>query len=109
MMEKTQDLARAYQPYQKKIIPYLDGSLSPDEKAEFEAFVSTHPDFEVQIQQKQNELSLLKSLIPIAQPNAETIDSLETEMRQSIFNLLKEEPKNFLDRVKLSWEEWINR
>lgn len=107
-MEQTQNTVPNH-PYQKKIIPYLDGSLSAEERAEFEAFVRTHPEFEAQIKKKEYELSLLKSLIPIAQPSAETIDSLETEMKHSIFNLLKEEPRNMFDRVKNSWEEWITR
>lgn len=108
MMEKTQS-ERSYLSYQKKIISYLDGSLSPDEKAEFEAFVRTHPEFEAQIKNKEDELLLLKAKIPATALSAETLSSLENEMKLSIFNLLKEEPKNFLDRVKDSWEEWTNR
>jgi anti-sigma-K factor RskA len=108
MMEKTQS-ERSYLSYQKKIISYLDGSLSPDEKAEFEAFVRTHPEFEAHIKNKEDELLLLKAKIPATALTAETLSSLENEMKLSIFNLLKEEPKNFLDRIKDSWEEWTNR
>jgi anti-sigma-K factor RskA len=108
MMEKTQ-VDRGYQSYQKKIVAYLDGSLAADEKSEFEAFVRTHPEFEAQIKSKEQELMLLRSRIPATTLSAESLSSLENEMKQSIFNLLKEEPKNFLDRVKNSWEEWTNR
>ena len=36
--------------FQKKILGYLDGSLSSEDKSEFEAYVRTHPEFETQIQ-----------------------------------------------------------
>jgi len=95
--------------YIKKIISYLDGSLSPDEKSEFEAYVRTHPEFESVIQKKELELSFIKGLIPATPMSAEVAESLDNEMKLSIFNLLKEEPKNFLEKVKYSWEEWISR
>lgn len=95
--------------YQKKIQAYLDGSLSIEDKSEFEAYVRIHPEFEAQIQKKELELSLLKSLIPAAILPQETAESLDNEMKLSIYNLLKEEPRNFMDKVKNSWEEWISR
>ena len=109
MIEKNREPQSQYPQYQKKIIAYLDGSLSADDKSEFEAFVRTHPEFEAQIKVKENELSLLKSLIPATNLTRESLESIESEMKMSIFNLLKEEPKNLMDRVKNSWEEWINR
>lgn len=107
MIEKNQETQ--YPQYQKKIISYLDGSLSAEEKSEFEAFVRTHPDFEAQIKVKENELSLLKTMIPGATLSSEALESIESEMKMSIFNLLKEEPKNLMERMRNSWEEWINR
>jgi anti-sigma-K factor RskA len=95
--------------FQKKITPYLDGSLSREDKSEFEAFVSTHPEFESQIQNRQNELSLLRSMLPAAQLTSEARESLESELKLSVFNLLKEEPRNMMDRVKSNFEEWFNR
>lgn len=95
--------------YQKKIIGFLDGSLSPDDKAEFEAYVRTHPAFESQIKKKEEEILFLKSLIPAPVMSQETAQSLNNEMKLSIFNLLKQEPKNFMERLKNSWEEWVNR
>ena len=95
--------------YQKKILGFLDGSLSTDEKAEFEAYVRTHPEFELQIKKKEDEILFLKSLIPAGQMSKESAESLNNEMKLSIFNLLKQEPKNFMERVKNSWEEWLNR
>jgi hypothetical protein len=95
--------------YQKKILGFLDGSLSADDKAEFEAYVRTHPEFETQIKKKEDEILFLKSLIPAGLMSKETADSLNNEMKLSIFNLLKQEPKNFMERVKNSWEEWVNR
>lgn len=107
MMEKMKE--PQYLNYQKKITSYIDGSLSADEKAEFEAFVRTHPEMEDQIKQKEDEQMLIKSLMPATLMSKETAESLENEMKLSVFNLLKEEPKNFMDKVKNSLEEWLNR
>lgn len=95
--------------YQKKIIPYLDGSLSAPERAEFEAFVHTHPEFESLIKSKEEELALVRSLIPTPVIARENLDALENEVRESILNLLRDEPRNFWGRMKDSWEEWISR
>jgi hypothetical protein len=95
--------------YQKKIIPYLDGSLSASEKAEFEAYVHTHPEFESQIKSKEDELSLIRSMIPTPVIARDQLDSLENEMRESVLNLLRDEPRNFMGRMKDAWEEWISR
>jgi anti-sigma factor RsiW len=48
MLEKNLD----DKSFEKKIIPYLDGSLSIEETSEFEAFISTHPEFEKKIKAK---------------------------------------------------------
>ena len=95
--------------YQKKIIGFIDGSLSTDDKAEFEAYVRTHPEFEINIKKKEDEILFLKSLIPAGIMSKETAESLNNEMKLSIFNLLRQEPKNFMERVKNSWEDWVNR
>lgn len=107
MMDKTKE--PQFLNYQKKITSYIDGSLSADEKAEFEAFVRTHPEMEGQIKVKEDEQMLLRSLIPATLMSKETAESLDNEMKLSVFNLLKEEPKNFLDKMKNSWEEWLSR
>ena len=88
-----------YNSYQKKIVPYLDGSLTKDEVSEFEAFVLTHPEFETQIKNKKEEIQLLKNLIPVAQLSNQSAESIENEMRSSVFNLLKEEPKGLWDNL----------
>ena len=98
-----------YNSYQKKIVPYLDGSLSKNESSEFEAFVLTHPEFETQIKNKQQEIQLLKNLIPVAQLSKQSAETLENEMRASIYNLLKEEPKGLWDSIRIKWEDWISR
>lgn len=94
---------------EKKITSYLDGSMSPEETAEFEAYVRTNPEFQEEIAKKSEELIGLKNKIPAATLSAEALESLESEMKQSIFNLLKKEPKNIIDKLKDSWEEWSNR
>lgn len=96
--------------FQKKIISYLDGSLSKDDVSEFEAYVATHPEFEKQIKTKQEEIEILKSRIPAAQLSQESYETLGREMKASIYNLLKEEPKSFFDGLRIKLEEWrINR
>lgn len=95
--------------FQRKITPYIDGTLNPEERAEFEAFVATHPEVESQVKKKEDELALLKSMIPVVEFSRSTKESLDGEMKQSVFNLLKQEPKNLVDRIKSSFEEWINR
>ena len=95
--------------YHKKIVPYLDGTLSQDDKAEFEAFVLTHPEFESEIKTKQEELALLRSLIPQATLEAQALEGLKAELKSSVNNLLKVEPKNFWDGLKMKWLDWLNR
>ncbi len=94
--------------YQKKVMSYLDGSLSLEEQAEFEAQVRTNPELEALVKNKEAEIMLLKSLIPAGNISAESLNSLEAEMKLSIFNLLKKEPKTLTDKVKNIWEDWTN-
>jgi hypothetical protein len=98
-----------FNSYKKKITSYLDGSLTADEKSEFEAFVRTHPEFESLLEVKKGEVLLLKSMIPAVIPSRETCEFLESEMKMSVFNLLKGRPKNITEKIKNFWEEWINR
>jgi anti-sigma-K factor RskA len=95
--------------YQKKVMSYLDGSMTIEEQTEFEAQIRTNPEIEALVKSKEDELILLKSLIPAAQVAPETLSSLEAEMKLSVFNLLKKEPKSVSDRVRNFWEEWTNR
>jgi hypothetical protein len=105
MMEKQ----NSYKTFERKIVPYLDGSLSKEETSEFEAFVLTHPEFESEIKSKKEEIERLKAMIPVAILSQEALEGLDTEMRTSIFNLLKVEPVSFLDKIKMRWEEWMSR
>ena len=98
-----------YQSYQRKIVPYLDGSMSAADKAEFEAFISTHPEFETQVRTKETEIELLRNMIPSAAPSKESLESIETEMRASIYNLVSEEPKGFFDGMRIKLEELLSR
>lgn len=99
----------SYAPFKKQIISYLDGSLSADERSEFEAFVATHPEFESDIRTKEDEVNLIKSLIPMAIMAKETETSLENEVRTSIFNLLRKERSSVWEKLKDSWEELLSR
>lgn len=98
----------SYNNFQKKIIPYLDGSLTREETAEFEAFVLTHPEFENKIKEKRNELEAIRAMIPAALLTKSSQESMETEMRTSIYNLIKEEPRGLMDRIRIKWEDFLN-
>ena len=93
----------AYKNFEKKIIPYLDGSLAAEELAEFEAFILTHPEFELKVQKKREEIDLLKTLIPMAVLSPESREALESEMKSSIQNLLIERHQTFFEKLKSKW------
>jgi len=95
--------------FSKKILPYLDGLLSSEEKSEFEAYVRTHPDFEEKIKSKKDETEYLRNLIPEIELSSRTRASLHSEIKASVFNLLRQEPKSFVEDVKDRFEEWLNR
>lgn len=95
--------------YEKKIVPYLDGSLTAEETAEFEAFVLTHPEIEQKIKSKRDEIELIRSMIPSVRLSPETQESLDNEFRASAFNLLREEPRGIFDHIRNKWEDWTNR
>ncbi|MGE3611370.1 MAG: zf-HC2 domain-containing protein [Bacteriovoracaceae bacterium] len=101
--------AQPFKKYQNKIAAYLDGTLSQEEKAEFEAFVRTHPEFENEIKNKENEISLIKSLIPHGEVFARSYQDLEKEMRSSVFNLLKEPQRSPWQKVNDWLEERFSR
>ncbi len=95
--------------FPKKITPYLDGSLTPEERSEFEAYVSTHPELEGQIRTKEEEINRIRAAIPMVTLSPRTLESMQHEIKQSVFNLLKEEPKNFWESVRNWFEEWTSR
>lgn len=109
MIENNLTPNRTSNAYQKKITAYLDGSLSAEDRSEFEAYVATHPEFENVIKAKEEELLILRSMIPATSPSLEIQESLENEMRLSAYHLLKEEPKSFWERIQNQFEEWSNR
>ncbi len=51
----------------------------------------------------------MRSLIPAPVIAKDALDSLENEIRESVLNLLREEPRNAWGRVKDAWEEWLSR
>ncbi len=107
MIEKTP--VNEFISYQKKITAYLDGTMAEDDVADFEAFVKKNPEFEKQIRSKLDEYQLLANLIPSVVPSKESLDSLQSEMKASIYNLLKEENHSVWDDVKHKWDEWFSR
>jgi anti-sigma factor RsiW len=99
----------SYAPFKKQIISYLDGSLSPQDRSEFEAFVATHPEFEADIRTKEDEVNLIKSLVPTALMGRETENSLENEIRTSVFNLMRKERTSIWEKLADAWEELLSR
>lgn len=96
-------------PYQKKITPYLDGTLNPHDRNEFEAFVATHPEFQVLVQKRREEINLILEMIPSAKMTKTAAASLNEEIRESVFNLLRPEKRTLWQSVELKIEDWLNR
>lgn len=105
MIEKSRD----YQVYKRKMTSYIDGSLSPEESSEFEAFVSLHPEFQTEVEKKKQEIELLKQMMPQAELGPEELEALEEEMKTSIFNLVQEKPEGLFDSIRIKWENRFNR
>ncbi len=105
----SEKIPASFVPYQKKITPYLDGTLSANDRSEFEAFVATHPEFETYIQKRREEINLIKGLIPTVTMGDESRVELENEIRLSVFNLLKPEARTLWQSVELKIEDWLNR
>lgn len=95
--------------YENKIGLYLDGVLSSEEKSEFEAFVAVHPEFKKKIDLKQIELERLREKIPTIVLSARSRETLETELKQSVFNLLQRERRSMWQKVQDFFEEKFNR
>jgi anti-sigma factor RsiW len=106
MIEKT---SASYRNYEKKITAYIDGSMEPAERTEFQAFIAIHPDFQIKIKAKEEEIEHLRSLIPVVEFTPRAQESIDYEIKQSVFNLLKRRPKNFWESLKDRYEEWISR
>lgn len=105
IIERTKD----YQVYKRKITSYIDGSLSPEESSEFEAFITLHPDFQTEVEKKKQEIELLKTMMPAAELSSEEQEALEEEMKTSIFNLIQEKPEGLFDSIRIKWENRFNR
>ncbi len=105
----SEQIPASFIPYQKKITPYLDGTLNASDRSEFEAFVATHPEFESLIKKRREEINLIQDLIPSASMSPQSLKALEGEIKDSVFNLLKEEPKSLWQSVEMRIEDWLNR
>jgi len=87
-------------PYQKKMTAYLDGTLSSAEKNEFEAYAAMNSDFSEVLNKKKEEFEFLKSIIPEAEMSEESMNSLKSEIKFSVDQLLSDEKPRMLERVK---------
>jgi len=106
MMQKNSEDQRLYE---NKIGLYLDGVLSSQERSEFEAFVSVNPEFKKKIDVKQTELEQIRNKIPTIVLSARSRETLETELKQSVFNLLQRERRSMWQKVQDFFEEKFSR
>ncbi len=95
--------------FTKNVTAFIDGSLESGAQAEFEAFLRTHPEYISEIENKQAELDYIKSFIPKVELTKEASDSLSSELKQSVFLLVRPKNASFFEKVKMTFEEWINR
>lgn len=95
--------------FNKNVTAFIDGSLDGGAQAEFEAFLRTHPEFLPEIETKQAELDYIKSFIPKVELTKEASDSLSSELKQSVFLLVRPKNATFMQKVKMTFEEWMNR
>lgn len=102
-------MSEAQSYFNKNVTAFIDGSLHPQAQAEFEAFLRTHPEFITHIEAKQAELDYIKSFIPKAEFTRNIKETLNTEIKQSVFLLVRPKNANFFEKIKMSVEEWVNR
>lgn len=95
--------------FNKNVTAFIDGSLDPRTEAEFEAFLRTHPEYLSDIENKQAELDYIKSFIPKVELSREANESLSSELKQSVFLLVRPKNATFLQKAKMTFEEWMNR
>lgn len=90
------------QDFSKRIPAYLDGLMPEDERLQFEAYVGTNPEFGRLLRQKQGEQEFLKKRVPDIDMTEETREHLESEVREVIENLFKDEDATAATKVR-SW------
>jgi|GEM_PF-6032920 len=93
----------------QRINSYLDGTLSSDERSKFEAMMRLDKTLSLKVREKKEEYDLFCRLIPNQRPTPESFEMMQTEMRNSVFDLVEEKPDSFSDLVRIKWENLINR
>lgn len=89
--------------YARKIPAYLDGTLAEEERLAFEGMVGSDPSFAKLFLQKQAEHESLRLRVPDVAPDAEVLERLESETREVVGNLFKDE--NATPQVRLT--RWL--
>jgi len=95
--------------FNRNVTAFIDGSLAPQSQAEFEAFLRTHPEFINELETKQAELDYIKSFIPKVELSRDVKEALTSELKQSVFLLVRPKNATFFQKLKMSVEEWANR
>ncbi len=106
MMEVTQFSQDAFD---KRVGAYLEGSLSLKERSEFEAFVALNPQFKKKIEEKEFELEKLRQKIPTIVMSKNSREVLDSEIKESVFNLLRQTERSNLQKLKDFFEEKFSR
>lgn len=91
------------QDYKKRIPAYFDGLLVEKERLELEAHLNVDADFARVFRQKQTEQNSLSSRIPQLEAEADVIESMESEVREAIDNLFKEDEAAAPGKRLKSW------
>jgi hypothetical protein len=70
---------------------------------------NNNPNLKEELRHKEKEVETILSFIPQVDLHKETLRTLERELKQSVFSLLRKKPKNLWENFKNRYEEWINR
>ena len=91
-----------HEHFARRIPAYFDGTLKESERTELEAYVGTHEDFAAYFRQKEAEQATLKLRIPDFALAADELQRLESEVKEVVQNLFKDDEANLSQRLK-SW------
>ncbi len=101
-------MSEAFSYFNKNVTAFIDGSLDTNAEGEFEAFLRTHPEYLPEIEAKQAELNYIKSFIPKVELDKDIREAIASELKQSVFLLVRPKHATILQKAKMKIEEWVN-
>ncbi len=93
--------------FTRQIPAYLDGTLAEEERLRFEAHVGSDPAFAKLFRQKSAEHESLRQRVPDLAPDAATLEALESEAREVVANLFRDEAAPAKDRLTRWLKEFL--